>query len=442
MKKFVIANKNPLKGTIQLRGAKNSGYKLMIAAILSDQESRLVNVTPIGDIELITNLLTSLGVTVEHSNDHSFSITPAGINSYQVSPIFGAASRASLILAGPLLARFKKAVLPMPGGDKIGSSRDIDRHVEGLKALGAKVVINGDMVELSCDKLVGARYRFAKPTHTGTENLLIAAVLAEGTTILENTALEPEVDDLIAFLKSMGAKIKRTEGRTIEITGVSSLHGAIHKVMPDRNQAVTYAIAAILTQGDVIIEDAQPEALKAFLDKLDEINGGYEVGNYGIRFFYKGPLKPTKMETSPHPGFMTDWQPLWATLMTQAEGTSEIVERLYDNRFQYADVLNQAGANIELFDPKPADPEAYYYFNYSEKSNKLTAMHIHGKTNLRAIKVPVWDVRFGATLLLASLIAEGQSELTNIDHIQRGYYQIEDKLAKLGAGITLVEEEL
>lgn len=440
MEKFVINNKNPLKGTLTLGGAKNSGYKLMIATLLSDKPSTITNVTPIGDIELIVNLMESLGAKVETRKQHTFVIDPSGLNSPVVSPIFGASSRASIILAGPLLARFKKAVLPLPGGDKIGSSRDIDRHLDGLRALGAEVKFLDGSVELTTKGLKGATYRFKKPTHTGTENLLIAAVLAEGTTTLQNTALEPEVDDLIELLNNMGAKIHRKRGRTIEIKGVRSLNGAIHKVIPDRNQAVTYALAAILTQGDIILEDAKESHLRFFLDKLDEAGGGYEVGDFGIRFFYKGALKPTNIETQPHPGFMTDWQPLWATFMTQAEGTSTIIEKLYDNRFQFAEVLQQAGADIELYDPQPENPRKYYYFNHSKNSNPLNGMKITGKTNFKPIHVPVWDVRFGATLLLASLIADGTSELTNITHIQRGYYNIHQRLSDLGAGIELVRE--
>lgn len=440
MQKLVIKGGNSLHGTVTLGGAKNSGYKLMIASILSDEITTLTNVTPIGDVELIVSLLNSLGVEVTHYNDHQFVINPKNITSHEVPSIYGAASRASLLLAGPLLARFKKAVLPFPGGDRIGTSRDIDRHLEGLETLGVDIKVVDSTLVLSTDGLTGGTYRFKKITHGGTENLLICSVLAQGKTILENCALEPEIDDLIELLNSMGAKIVRKENRVIEIEGVSQLHGAVHKIMPDRNQAVTYALAAILTKGDVIIEDIKPTVLQAFLDKLDEAGAGYEIGDFGIRFFSTGTIKPTHIETMPHPGFMSDWQPLWATLMTQAQGESSIIERIYDNRFQYVEVLNQVGAMIQTFDPHPENPDEYYFFNYSDQSNKETGITIKGPTSLQSINVPVWDIRYGATLLLASLIINDTSELTQIQHIQRGYYKIDEKLRLLGADISLVED--
>lgn len=439
MQKLVIRGGNPLNGTVTLGGAKNSGYKLMIASTLSNDTSTLTNVTPIGDIELIVSLLKSLGAELTHYNDHQFVIKPKNITSFEVPLIYGAASRASLLLAGPLLARFKKAILPFPGGDRIGSSRDIDRHLEGLESLGVDIKIVDETLVLSTKGLIGGKYRFKKITHGGTENLIICAVLAKGRTVLENCALEPEVDDLIEFLNSMGAKILRKENRVIEIEGVASLHGAVHRIMPDRNQAVTYALAAILTKGDVIIEDIKPNVLRTFLDKLDEAGAGYEIGDFGIRFFSKGIIKPTQIETMPHPGFMSDWQPLWGTFMTQASGESKIIERIYDNRFQYVEVLTQVGAAIETFDPKPDNPNDYYFFNYADKSNRETGIKIAGPTKLQAISVPVWDIRYGATLLLASLIIKDTSELTQIQHIQRGYYKIDEKLRSLGADISLVE---
>jgi UDP-N-acetylglucosamine 1-carboxyvinyltransferase len=439
MKKLVIKGGNPLHGTVTLGGAKNSGYKLIIAALLSDEVSTLTNVTPIGDIELIVNLLTSIGVKVTHYNEHCFVIDPKEITSSEVPAIYGSASRASLLLAGPLLARFKQATLPLPGGDRIGTSRDIDRHLEGLETLGVLVKEENGLLILHTEGLVGGTYRFKKVTHGGTENLILCSVLAKGKTILENCALEPEVDDLIEFLNAMGAKIIRKEDRVIEIEGVERLHGTVHRIMPDRNQAVTYALAAILTGGDIIIEDIKSTVLTSFLEKLDQAGGGYEVGEYGIRFFSKGSLKATKIETMPHPGFMSDWQPLWATFMTQAQGRSEIIERIYDNRFQYVDVLNNVGAKITSFDPKPNDPDEYYYFNYSAKSNQNTGIYIEGPTQLQPIAVPVWDIRYGATLLLASLTIKETSELTQIEHIQRGYYKIDERLRSLGADISLVE---
>ncbi len=433
---FIIEGGNPLKGVIILGGAKNAGFKLMIASLLLQGESTLLNITPIGDVQTVREIITALGGKVAKHGDRNYFIDPTNINSYTIPDRFGEESRASLLFAGPLLARFKKAIIPFPGGDRIGTSRDLDRHFNGLKAFGVKVKIEGDLIYLSTKGLKGAHYRLKKPSHTATENLLMTAVLAKGKTILENTALEPEVDDMITFLNKAGAKIKRKQNRVIEIDGVKKLKPVIHKVIPDRNQVVTYAIAAVLTKGDIIIEDANKDHLKTFLEKFSEAGGGYQTGEFGIRFFYKQPIKATNVATAPHPGFMTDWQPLWATFMTQAEGESTLVEAVYDNRFQYVPILIKAGADILPFDPNPQNPDEVYNFNIKENMTyDKQGIKIKGKTTFKPILIDVWDVRFGATLLLVALIADGKSELREIHHIDRGYYDIDKNLTQLGAKI-------
>lgn len=435
MEKFVITGGKPLKGSVVLGGAKNAGYKLMVASLLADTESVMLNVTSIGDVETVCDIIRFLGGKVESRGRTTYYIDPT-ITSFSIPSHFGQKSRASLLFAGPLLARFKKAIIPLPGGDKIGSSRDLDRHFGGLKAFGVDVVLENEMAHLSTKGLTACHYRFPKPSHTATETLIIAGVLANGTTVLENCGLEPEIDDLIHYLNTCGAKIKRTKDRTIEIQGVTSLKGSIHRVIPDRNQAVTYAIAAIISKGDVIIEDAHPKYLENFLEQLKLANGGYEHGDFGMRFFSKGPLRPTHVITKPHPAFMTDWQPLWTTLMTQANGESTLVETIYDNRFQYVEVLNQMGADITFFDPKPQNPESFYTFNLNpQRIYDKQGIKIKGPSSLHGIDVSVWDVRFGATLLLASLTTEEQTTLRNIYHIDRGYESIDAKLRFLGADI-------
>ena len=441
MDKFIIEGGVPLQGAISLGGAKNAGYKVMIASVLTQDENVFLNVTDIGDVEIVSDIIRFLGGTVERYGEKAYIIHSKNIAKFEIPEYFGEKSRASLLFAGPLLARFKKAVLPYPGGDRIGTSRDIDRHLEGLENFGVTISYKKNFLYLTTNGLKACTYAFRKPSHTATENLLIVATLAEGKTILNNCGLEPEIDDLITYLNKAGAKIKRLPNRVIEVIGVSSLKGCVHKIIPDRNQAITYAIAAIMTKGSILIEDAKEEHLTAFLEKLQEANGGYEIDDYGIRFFYKGPIKPTHIITASHPGFMTDWQPLWATLMTQAEGSSTIIETIYDNRFQYVDVLNQAGAKITYFDPKPKNIKEYYSFNVVEGATyERQGITIEGKTSLNPIDVAVWDVRFGATLLLASLIIKGKSELRNIYHIDRGYDQIDKKMSLLGARIKRCEE--
>lgn len=437
---FIIEGGTPLKGVIDLGGAKNAGFKLMIASLLLQGESTLLNITPIGDIQTTTEIIKALGGKVTKHGNKNYFIDPTNLNAYTIPEELGEQSRASLLFAGPLLARFKKAVLPFPGGDRIGSSRDLDRHFDGLKAFGITIKTKGNLIYLSTNGIKGCYHKLNKPSHTATENLLMTAALAEGKTILENTALEPEVDDMIRFLNKAGARIKRKPNRVIEIIGVKRLKPVIHKVIPDRNQVVTYALAAILTKGDIIIEDADKNHLGAFLEKLDEAGGGYQTGEFGIRFFYKHPIKATQVKTAPHPSFMTDWQPLWATFMTQAEGESTLIETVYDNRFQYVPVLNSIGAHITPFDPHPENPDATYNFNLKENMQyNKQGIKVVGRTRLNPINIDIWDVRFGATLLLVSLITKGKSELREIHHIDRGYDQIDQKLSHLGAKIKRVK---
>lgn len=437
---FIIEGGKPLKGVVSLGGAKNAGFKLMIASLLLQGESTLLNITPIGDVQTVSEIITLLGGSVTKHGENNYFIHTKKLHRFEIPEIYGEQSRASLLFAGLLLSRFRKAIIPFPGGDRIGTSRDLDRHFNGLKAFGVSLTVKGNLIYLTTKGLQGCHYRFSKPSHTATENLLMTAVLARGRTILENCALEPEVDDLIIFLNKAGARIKRRGYRVIEIEGVSSLKRVIHKVIPDRNQVVTYALAAILTRGDVIIEDADQHHLQAFLQKLDEAGGGYETGEFGMRFYYKQPLKATNIITAPHPGFMTDWQPLWATFMTQAEGISTVFETIYDNRFQYVPVLQNAGADITIFDPQPANPQRLYNFNIKDKMKyDKQGIRIHGRTTLHPLDIAVWDVRFGATLLLVALIARGKSKLHNIHHIDRGYDKIDKKLSHLGASIKRVQ---
>ena len=342
------------------------------------------------------------------------------------------------MFAGPLLSRFGKALLPLPGGDNIGK-RPVDRHLEGLQALGAKIKHINGFIELEAKELKGSKYRFEKNTHTGTETLIMAAVLAKGTTILENAALEIEIDDLIDFLNEMGAKIKRLPDRVIKIEGVKNLKGTIHKAISDRNEAISYACAALATKGDIIIENTHGHHLKPFLDKVKEAGGNYEIGSYGIRFWYSKPLKATNIMTQPHPGFMTDWQALWTTLMTQAEGKSEIIETIYEYRFAFVEDLIKMGAKIELFNPQIKSPQDFYTFNlHDDQSDNFHAARVLGPTPLKGTDLKVPDIRAGATLVLAALIAEGKSILTDDGHIQRGYEDLHLRLQALGADIQKV----
>lgn len=439
MSTFLVEGGVPLYGSVRIGGAKNASYKLMIASILADSESRLLNFSHISDVQAVKNIIEQLGGTVREAGERALFIDPTKMNAYSLDSSQGEQGRFSTMFIGPLVARFGQAVVPTPGGDKIGK-RPLERHFDGLKKLGISVEQQGNMIVCKAEKLKGTTYRFEKNTHTGTETLLMAAVMAEGETILENAAEEPEIDDLILFLNSMGAQIRRRSQRVIEIQGVKKLHGAIHKIMPDRNEAVSYACGAIATKGDVIIENARAQDLKAFLDKLEEIGAGYEVGQYGIRFFYKGKLRAADVVTEIEPGFMTDWQPLWATLATQCAGKSVIHETIMQNRFQYVDALVKMGAKIKLFNPEVAHPEKVYNFNLTDdRPEYFHAIEITGPTQLKAGEFEVLDLRHGATLILAALTANGVSKIKNIELVDRGYEQLESRLRSMGAKIERVK---
>lgn len=435
-----IIGGTPLHGSVRIGGAKNASFKLMIASLLASSESRLLNFSQISDVDLVGRIIQYLGGSVSKAGERALFIDPASLQNFEIDAAHGEQGRFSNMFIPILLHRFGRARVPAPGGDKIGK-RPLERHFEGLIALGAKITTEGQMIVAEARELTGTRYRFAKNTHTGTETLLMAAVMATGTTVLENAALEPEIDDLILFLNNMGAKITRKPNRTIVIEGVSKLSGAIHRLIPDRNEAVSYACTALATKGDVIIENAIPQHLTAFLETLDRIGGNYEIGDYGIRFYYEKPLKAADVSTAVEPGFMTDWQPLWATLMTQAVGVSTIHETIMTQRFQYVEELQSMGAHIELFQPEVADPEKTYNFNLSDdKSNAQHAIRITGPSQLRAGSFTVKDLRHGATLVQAALTAEGESQIYGVEQIFRGYESLDTRLRSMGANISLVSD--
>ncbi len=436
MPSFHVTGGTPLHGSVRIGGAKNASYKLMIASLLAESESRLLNFSQIADVALVSKIIAYLGAGVSRAGERAIFIDPSSLTKHTIDKEHGEQGRFSTMFIPPLLAKFGKAIVPVPGGDKIGK-RPLDRHWDGLRALGAEVEYKDGMFVATTKGLVGATYRFPKNTHTGTETLIMAAVLAKGKTILENAAMEPEIDDLIDYLNGMGARVRRRAHRVIEIDGVEKLHGAIHRLIPDRNEAVSYACAAIATKGDVIIENARHEHLTSFLEKLEEIGAGYEVGNYGIRFFYKGPLQAADVTTEIEPGFMTDWQPLWATLASQCEGVSVIHETIMANRFQYVSELQAMGTTIELYNPEVAHPEKIYNFDIENDSPEYRhAIKIHGPAKLKAGSFTVKDLRHGATLIMAAMIADGTSIISGIEHVDRGYESLDERLRSMGANIV------
>jgi UDP-N-acetylglucosamine 1-carboxyvinyltransferase len=440
MTKLIIAGGTPLYGSVRVGGAKNASYKIMVASLLAQTPSRLLNLPNIAEVEFTGNLIRTLGGQVEKKGERMLWLDPTNLNRHVISAKAGEFSRASTIFLPVLLSKFGHAQVPIPGGDKIGK-RPLERHFDGLQALGAKISLQGQTITATLPKqhFYGTTYRFAKNSHTGTETLLLAAVLAHGTTILENAATEPEVQDLINFLNEMGGHIKLIRPRTYEIVGTPKLHGAIYKIMPDRNEVVSYAVAAIATKGDVVVENAREKDLLAFLHQLTLIGAGYEIGEFGIRFFYHQPLRATDITTQIHPGFMTDWQPLWATLISHAQGTSIIHETVMQNRFQYVSPLQQMGAQIEFFNPPVSNPEVTYNFNLSDEVKDTPhAIKIHGPTHFKSGSFTVHDLRAGATLILTALAAKGVTTLENVEQIDRGYEKLDSRLRQLGAKIKRI----
>ena len=435
MTDFHITGGTPLKGAVRLGGAKNASFKLLIAAACGEGESRLLNMSKIGDVEVTYKTLEAIGIKVSRPGDNTVYVVGDTLSTHVIPKFTGEKTRAATLFAGLLLNKKKKAIIPLPGGCALGD-RPIERHLDGFTAMGANVNLTEIGIEMTAPNgLHGATYRFPKKSHTGTEALIIAAVLADGKTVLENAGLEPEIDDMISFFNKMGAKIKRV-GETIEIVGVNKLYGATHYVMPDRNEAVSYACMAIATKGDIIVEGAKAEHIGAFLTKLKEVGGCYENSEYGIRFWYDKPLKAADIVTSAEPGFMTDWQPLWTTMMTQANGVSNVVEAVTQHRLAFTEQLVEMGARIEYFDPKPSDPVEFYQFNYPEKVSYPHAARITGPSLFVGRELTVPDLRGGATLVMAAIMAEGESVIHNVELIDRGYEKFDERLSQLSANIV------
>ena len=442
MDKFIVKGGIKLIGRTEVSGAKNVALKALVAACLTNEKVTIENVPLISDLTTMIDIINELGAEAG-INDHKVIVRAKDFKKTKISLEEAAQVRTSAMFMVPLLVREGNAIIPNPGGCRIGA-RPIDRTIEGLRAMGAKISYkssDGYFYMQTIDGLNGADYTFNKTTHTGTETLILAGALAKGKTILRNVAMEPEIDELIELLIKMGAKIKKTKKATIEIEGVSKLRGTTFTVGPDRNEAVTLAIAGIISKGDIFIEGIEKLPLDSFISKMKEIGAGVDVKKDGIRFYYKGQISASSIETSPYPAFMTDWQAPWAVLMTQAEGESIIHERVYESRFGYIEQLQKMGAEIKLFNPHVKNPDGFYNFNIEDDDPKnYHAARIKGKTPLHNGVVIISDLRAGATLVLAALAAVGESVILEVHHLDRGYEKLEERLNSLGAKIIRENE--
>ncbi len=422
MDKFVIRGGNPLLGTIRVSGAKNSALPCMAAAILTADEVVLENIPQVRDIDTERKLLESMGATVELGYgraQHRTTIQCAVLSDPEAKYEIVKTMRASSLVLGPLVARVGVARVAVPGGCAIGG-RPIDLHLRGLEKMGATITQEHGSIEAKADRLHGAHILFDKITVTGTEDLLMAATLAEGETLMENCAQEPEVTDLAAMLIGMGAKIEGAGTSTIRVTGVEKLHGVRHRINPDRIEAGTFLIAGAITGGDVNVDCCNPAHLAAVIAKLEQCGVRMEVGKDNIRVRSEGvKLQGADMSTVEYPGFPTDMQAQFMALATQAEGTSTITENIFENRFMHVSELVRMGANIRV--------------------EGRTAT-VRGKTPLSSAAVMCSDLRASASLVLAALVAEGETILDRVYHIDRGYEHIEEKLRGVGAQIRRMGE--
>ncbi len=416
MDKLVIEGGVPLSGTVAISGAKNAALPILTAALLTDEPLVVENLPHLRDVSTMLNLLMQMGVTTSLDEKGGVELRAAKITDPVAPYELVKTMRASVLVLGPLVARLGEARVSLPGGCAIGL-RPVDQHLKGLQAMGATIVMEQGYMIARASRLKGARICMDLVTVTGTENLMMAAALADGVTIIENAAREPEVIDLAACLTAMGAKISGAGTDVITIEGVERLHGARHSVMPDRIETGTFLVAAAATGGDVRLTGARPRTLDAVLDKLRETGVHIETGDDWIQVKANGGLKAVNVRTAPYPAFPTDMQAQFMALNSVARGASRIVETIFENRFMHVQELQRLGADIEV------------------EGNSAV---IKGVAGLNGATVMATDLRASASLVIAGLIAQGATTVERIYHLDRGYERIEEKLSKLGARIRRV----
>jgi UDP-N-acetylglucosamine 1-carboxyvinyltransferase len=419
MDKLVVRGGNPLVGTIRVSGAKNAALPAMAAALLTEETVILENIPQVRDIVTERNLLAAMGAEVELGYgraQHRTTISCANLVNAEASYELVKTMRASTLVLGPLVARMKTARVSLPGGCAIGA-RPIDLHLKGLEKLGAQIKQEHGYIEAHVERLTGARIVFEKITVTGTEDLLMAATLAEGETVLENCACEPEVVDLAALLVKMGATIEGAGTPTIRVHGVEKLRGARHRIIPDRIEAGTFIVAAAMAGGDLTVTGCDPQHLRALLSKLEECGVHATTSADSVRVVNGAPLKASNVVTEEYPGFPTDMQAQYMALATQANGSSLITENIFENRYMHAQELVRMGANIKIDGRRAV---------------------VRGKTALSGAAVQASDLRASASLVLAALVAEGETIIDRVYHIDRGYERIEEKLRSVGAQIRRI----
>lgn len=417
MPRIRVRRSGALKGSIKIDGAKNAVLPIIAASLLVDGKCTLKSVPNLRDVHVISDLLRHLGAEVEYS-DGVLTIDSTNINTYEAPYDLVKKMRASFLVMGPLLARFNHTKISMPGGCAIGT-RPIDLHLKGFKALGADITMDHGFVEARAERLKGSKLYLDFPSVGATQNIMMASVLAEGTTTIENAAEEPEIVDLANFLNEMGASVRGAGTNTIKIKGVKSLKGCEHTIIPDRIEASTYMVAAAMTKGDIVLENVIVDHLKPVVAKLTEAGAQVIEGENSVRVIGPEVIKPIDIKTLPHPGFPTDVQAQFMAMLTVANGTGVVIETVFENRFMHVNEFNRMGANIKI-DGRSAV--------------------VNGVDSLVGADVTATDLRAGAALILCGLIAEGVTNIGEIYHIQRGYVDIDKKFRALGGDVEIVED--
>jgi UDP-N-acetylglucosamine 1-carboxyvinyltransferase len=429
--KIIINGGKPLRGRIEVRGAKNLATKAMVAALLAETPSTLKDVPDISDVGVVTGMLEAYGVSVTSVAEGELLLDPANVEKAHFAKIdaLAGSSRIPILFCGPLLHRLGEALIPDLGGCRIGD-RPIDFHLDALRAFGAIVDKSYEGIRLTAPNgLKGAMIDLPYPSVGATEQVLLTAVRAKGVTELKNAAIEPEIMDLIAILQKMGAIISVEPNRVIFIEGVETLRGYEHRALFDRNEAASWASAALATEGDIFVGGAKQQELMTFLNIYRKVGGAFDIHEDGIRFYHPGgPLKPVVVETDVHPGFMTDWQQPLIVALTKAEGVSVVHETVYENRFGFTEALIEMGANIVVHKDGIESVTRRVPRRPLEQAAVIT-----GPTPLHGADIRVPDLRGGFSHLIAALTAEGQSTISNVGIISRGYEHFIDKLELLGA---------
>ncbi|HEX4997895.1 MAG TPA: UDP-N-acetylglucosamine 1-carboxyvinyltransferase [Terriglobia bacterium] len=431
---YSIEGGKPIQGTVVVGGAKNAISKQLVASLLTDRPCVFTNVPRITEIETLLDMLSEIGTQYEWLDQNTLGIqTPVIVNA-TVSQKHSGVNRIPILLLAPLLHRAGEVTVPVVGGCRIGA-RPVDFHIEALRAMGAEIEYGSERYVARCSRLRGKTIHLTFPSVGATETAIIAGVLAEGTTVIANAAVEPEITDTILFLQKMGALIRVDVDRRIIIEGVKRLDGATHHTITDRIEAASFASAAVASNGRVHVVNAQQEHMITFLNEIRRIGGGFTVEKDGISFFrYQPQLTATHVETDVHPGFMTDWQQPFVILLTQAHGVSIIHETVYEDRFGYTRELSPMGANIDVtracLGRKPcrfADQDHYH------------SCVVRGPSRLKGQDMVIPDLRAGFANVIAALVADGVSNIRGVRYIERGYAQVADKLASIGAAIQVIE---